>query len=152
VSFHLDCTQTIQALKRARGDPSSLDPSVHCLRGLEKRISSKYNRERRLQQLNIIRLVLKAQEEQRKSGIIDPERIKSLSKTLSRMSRDQAFELAELDARASQECPRVNDINREANLVLSRKRSPLDNSALSSKRQLVDFHQQITLSTVTAKS
>lgn len=100
LSFHMEQLQTIHALKKAQGDLSYLDPSKHCLRGLERKISAGYGRERRSQQTEIINMVLEAQTEQREKGVRDPEGIKKLSSVFSRVSRDRAVEMAALDAKA----------------------------------------------------
>lgn len=103
VSFNRESVETVRALHFVQGDLSCLDPSIYCLRGLEPKIFSAVGRQRRSQKLAILRAVLCVQQEQRETGVKDPETIKSLCTMLSKLSRDRAVEMAELDAKACQQ-------------------------------------------------
>lgn len=128
-SFKEERLDTVRALKYAHGDLSCLDPSIYCLRGLEQKIFTTLGREQRSQQLAIIRAVLRAQQKQRKSGVKDPETIKSLSMVFSKLSRDRAVEMAELDARACQQQRRVQQARH-------RKRRSLVDQPVPKRRQV----------------
>jgi hypothetical protein len=123
VSFYKERLQTVRALKKAQGDITCLDPSEYCLRGLEEKISTRYGRERRLKQIKIIRMVLEVQAEHREMGVRNPEGIKSLSMLVSKMSRDHAVEIAELDARAARCCP-LGDSNKKRQATALRESFP----------------------------
>lgn len=133
VSFHKDRLLTVKALKRAKGDITRLDPSQCSLRGLEDIISAQYGRARRLKKTRTVRMILQVQAEQRELGVSDPELIRSLSMLFSQMSRDQAIEIAEIDAKACQEQPMP-------------KRSLVLTAESSSKRRMVDRQQEVTQS------
>lgn len=102
VSFNKEIIDTVRALWSTQGDLSCLDPAKYCLRGLEHKIFPKFGRQQRFKQMAIIRAVLCSQEDQRETGTKDPETIKSLYMMFSKLSRDRAVELAELDAKACQ--------------------------------------------------
>lgn len=114
-SFYREQLQTVRALKNAQGDITCLDPSEYYLRGLEEKIFTRYGRERRIKQVKGIRMILAVQAEQRRTGVQNPEGIKSLSMLVSKVSRDHAIEMAELDARAAR--PPIKNNGKRVSLV-----------------------------------
>ena len=101
-SFRHEGRQTVMALRHAKGNITSLDPALFCLRGLEERLSPKYYQQKRSKQLSVIRMIIEAQEEQREcEGQVNHEQLRMLSMMCSKLSRERAVEMAMIDSRAA---------------------------------------------------
>mmetsp|Transcript_5022 Transcript_5022/g.7259 ORF Transcript_5022/g.7259 Transcript_5022/m.7259 type:complete len:144 (-) Transcript_5022:279-710(-) len=100
ISFYKEGISTIKTFQVEHGNLMRLDPSKHCLRGLEKMISKSHQQHRRKYQSITVQMVLDAHAMQRRDGRSDPEEIKALSMIFSKISRDRALDMAAIDAKA----------------------------------------------------
>ena len=94
-SFREESKSTLKALKLANFQILALDPQIHCLRGLEDRLSPRYYKQKRLQQIMVVRKIVAAQR------TVCPELLREVSVMHTREARDKALEVAMIDAKAA---------------------------------------------------
>jgi hypothetical protein len=96
-SFQDDRRACIKAINLVDGDLNQLDNSIYCIRGLEDKVSAQHYREKNCKRAAIIRIILKTYQEQKEQRHPDAENLKMISMMCSKMSRDHALYLAQLD-------------------------------------------------------
>ena len=95
-NFQLEARRTLAALLERGNDPSALDPSEHCLRGLEKhQIPPKARAMYKEQNRQFIRLIICEHLRLRQQGVTDPECLKKLSSMYTVPARNYAMFLAQ---------------------------------------------------------
>jgi hypothetical protein len=89
--FQKDCRRTIAAIKKAKGELSTLDPTEHCVRGLEQFLSVKQMVLRKKEAKRYIHVMMRQQYVQRRTGQSDPSRLQALSEIFSKQAGQRAY-------------------------------------------------------------
>ena len=93
--FQYGARQTLNALVKGGCDPSSLDPSEHCLRGLEKhQLPAEVRAIYRQQNQQFKRFIIGEHYRLRKAGVNDPESLKAISTLYTAPAKSYAMRLA----------------------------------------------------------
>lgn len=85
---------TVSAVLRVRGNLGQLDPTEHCVRGLEQSLSKRHYLERKVQAVRCKQMVLQQQQYQRyiHGGVVsDPESLQAVSRMFSEQSSKYAL-------------------------------------------------------------
>lgn len=96
-SFQDDRRACIKAINLVDGDLKQLDNTIYCIRGLEDKVSAEHYKEKNCKRAAIIRIILKTHQEQKEQRHPDAENLKMISMMCSKMSRDHAIYMAQLD-------------------------------------------------------
>jgi hypothetical protein len=89
--FQKECRRTIAAIKKAKGELSTLDPTEHCVRGLEQFLSVKQMVLRKKEAKRYIHVMMRQQYVQRRTGQSDPSRLQALSEIFSKQAGQRAY-------------------------------------------------------------
>jgi hypothetical protein len=109
-SFQDDRRACIKAARLTDGDIDQLDHSIYCIRGLEDKLSNERYKEKICKRTAVIRMILKIHQQQKQQQRPDAEYLKMISMMCSKMSRDQALDMARLDEQSiDRKRPRVDE-------------------------------------------
>jgi hypothetical protein len=89
--FQKECRRTVAAIKKAKGELSTLDPTEHCVRGLEQFLSVKQMVLRKKEAKRYIHVMMRQQYVQRRTGQSDPSRLQALSELFSKQAGQRAY-------------------------------------------------------------
>jgi hypothetical protein len=89
-SFQKECRHTLAAIKTAKGNLSTLDPTEYSVQGLEQFLSPKQMTSRKKKAKRYIDVMMRQQYVQKRTGKSDPSRLKELSEMFSKQAGQRA--------------------------------------------------------------
>lgn len=121
---------TAKAFKMALGDESRLDPTEHCIRGIEERVSLREKDRVRRSIRMTVRSVLKEQERQLLNSVNYPELVRESSQRHSVTTTQIALERARTDEAEALRGPRRPLVRRDEQQDEGRSATPTATSSI----------------------